>query len=365
MARSARTSRKGRPLEEIRARIDEIDSRLLRLLGGRARLARAVGEVKRGDGDAVYQPGRERAVIERMIGANPGPLSGPQVARIFTEIISACRALERPLRVAYLGPEHTYTHAAALGRFGASATLVAEPSSGAVFSALDNGRADFGVVAVENSTEGSVTLTLDLLIDTRLEIIGEILMPIRHSLMSRSGEPAAIRRILSHQQSLAQCRAYLAANYPRCEQEAVASNAEAARRAAADAGSAAIASAEAAAAYGLQIVAEGIQDMAQNATRFLVVGHHSPPPSGRDKTSLLLAVPDRVGALNRVLSLFARNSINISKIESRPMRLRPWEYLFFLDVAGHRNEERLRRALRALHGRTLFLKVLGSYPEAR
>lgn len=365
MGRSAGQSRKGRSLEEIRARIDSVNSKLLRLLSDRARLARAIGEVKRGDGHAIYQPGRERAVIERMIAANPGPLGGPQIARVFTEIISACRALEHEVRVAYLGPEHTYSHQAALSRFGASAALIAQPSIGAVFSALENGRSDFGVVPVENSTEGSVTLTLDLLIDTTLGIIGEILTPIRHSLMSRAGDPAAIRRILSHQQSLAQSRAYLAANYPHCEQEAVVSNAEAARRAAADPACAAIASSEAAAAYGLEIVAEGIQDVAQNATRFLVIGRPPPSRSGRDKTSLLLAVPDRVGALNRVLSLFARNSINISKIESRPTRSRPWEYLFFLDVAGHRNDPRLRRALKALHGRTLFLKVLGSYPEAR
>jgi chorismate mutase/prephenate dehydratase len=221
------------------------------------------------------------------------------------------------------------------------------------------------VVPVENSTEGSVALTLDLLIDTSSVIVGEILLPIRHALISREGDPGAIRKIVSHQQSLGQCRGYLEANYPRCELEAVASNAFAAKLAAEDPALAAIASIQAAEAYGLKAIAENIQDLAQNATRFLVIGKHPVPRTGADRTTALFAVRHAVGALNEVLGLFARNSVNVSKIESRPMRSRQWEYLFFVDVEGHRDDPRLKRALKAAERKTLFLKVLGSYPVAR
>ena len=364
-AASRKNSGLGDSLAKLRARIDAISLEILRLLSERARLAQEIGHLKRGDGSQIYQPVRERAVLEKLIENNPGPLSDEHVERIFTEVISACRALEHEVRVAYLGPEHTYSHQAALSRFGASATLIPHSSIPAVFQAMENGRCELGVVPVENSTEGSVTMTLDLLIDTPLLIVGEIMMPIRHALLSLSGKPDEIRKIYSHQQSLAQCRTYLAANYSHCEQEALASNALAAKRAAEERSAAAIASVEAAAAYGLKVVAEGIQDSAQNATRFLMLGKHPVSRSGADKTTVLFAVADRVGALNEALNLFARNRINMSKIESRPMRSRPWEYLFFVDLEGHRDDPRLKRALAALQRRTLFSKVLGSYPEAR
>jgi chorismate mutase/prephenate dehydratase len=249
--------------------------------------------------------------------------------------------------------------------FGESATFLPEPSIAEVFGALDNDRAELGVVPVENSTEGSVALTLDLLIDTPLTIVGEILLPVRHALLSREGEAGAIRRIVSHQQSLAQCRGYLAANYPKVELEAVASNAVAAKRAAQEPPTAAIASVKAAQAYGLKIIAENIQDLSTNATRFLVIGKHPVARTGHDRTTALFAVRHKVGALHEALGIFARNSVNVSKIESRPLRARPWEYLFFADVEGHREDPRLRRALAALERKALFLKVLGSYPLAR
>jgi len=362
---SKKQSGGGESLKKLRARIDQINLELLGLMSERAGLAQEVGHLKRGDGAQIYQPVRERAVLDKLIENNPGPLSDEHIQRIFIEIISACRALEHELRVAYLGPEHTYSHQAALGHFGASAAFVPQSSIPAVFQALEKDWVEFGVVPVENSTEGSVTTTLDLLIDAPLLIVGEILLPIRHALMSLSGKPAEIRRIYSHQQSLAQCRGYLAANYPHCEQEALSSNALAAKRAAEEPSSAAIASAEAAAAYGLKVIAEGIQDSAQNTTRFLVLGKHPVPRSGADKTTVLFAVADKVGALNEALGLFARNGINMSKIESRPMRSRPWEYLFFVDLKGHREDAKLKRALTALGRRTLFLKACGSYPEAR
>jgi chorismate mutase / prephenate dehydratase len=359
-ARAPRTDLSG-----LRSRIDEINVELLRLLNERAEVAQEIGRIKHAGGAPIHQPARERAVLDQVAARNPGPLRAEHVRRIFVEIISACTALEHPMRVAYLGPEYTYTHEAARMRFGASAEFVGQPSLPAVFGALDAGRADFAVVPVENSTEGSVTLTLDLLIDTPLVIIGEVLLPIRHALMSRAGKAGAVRRILAHQQSLAQCRNYLAANFPRCELEAMASNTAAARRAAGEAGAAAIASEAAATPYGLKVIARNIQDSAQNTTRFLVMGRDPAGRSGADKTTALFAVRDKVGALNEALSVFASNQINISKIESRPLRSRPWEYLFFVDLHGHREDPRLRRALAALGRKALFLKVLGSYPEGR
>jgi chorismate mutase/prephenate dehydratase len=352
-------------LDRLRAQIDAINVKLVRLLNQRAKVAQTIGDMKKAAGAAIYQPARERAVLDRVTELNQGPLSGEHLRRIFVEIISACTALEHPVRVAFLGPEHTYSHEAARTRFGTSAEFTAEASIAAVFAALDTARADFGVVPVENSSEGSVTLTLDLLIDTPLVIIGEVLLPIRHALMSREGNAAAIAVIYSHQQSLGQCRNYLAANFPHCRLEAVASNAVAAERAAGEPGAAAIASEAAAAPYGLRVIARNIQDSAQNTTRFLVIGRHPAARSGADKTTALFAVRDEVGALNQALSVFARNRINISKIESRPQRSRPWEYLFFVDLAGHREDPGLRRALAALERKALFLKVLGSYPEGR
>jgi len=352
-------------LDRLRAQIDAINQKLVRLLNQRAKVAQAIGHLKQAGGAAIYQPARERAVLDRVTELNAGPLTGEHLRRIFVEIISACTALEHPLRVAYLGPEYTYSHEAARMRFGSSAQFAAQPSIAAVFAALDTARADFGVVPVENSTEGSVTLTLDLLIDTPLVIIGEVLLPIRHALMSRAGEAAAIRVIHSHQQSLGQCRNYLAANFPHCRLEAAASNAAAAERAAGEPDAAAIASEAAAAPYGLRVVARNIQDSAQNTTRFLVIGSHPAARSGADKTTALFAVRDEVGALNQALNIFARNRINISKIESRPLRSRPWEYLFFVDLGGHRQDPGLKRALAALERKALFLKVLGSYPEGR
>jgi chorismate mutase/prephenate dehydratase len=352
-------------LDRLRAQIDAINLKLVRLLNQRAKVAQAIGHLKQASGAAIYQPARERAVLDRVTELNAGPLTGEHLRRIFVEIISACTALEHPLRVAYLGPEYTYSHEAARMRFGSSAQFAAQPSIAAVFAALDTARADFGVVPIENSTEGSVTLTLDLLIDTPLVIIGEVLLPIRHALMSRAGDAAAIRVIYSHQQSLGQCRNYLAANFPHCRLEAAASNAAAAERAAGEPDAAAIASEAAAAPYGLRVVARNIQDSAQNTTRFLVIGSHPAARSGADKTTALFAVRDEVGALNQALNIFARNRINISKIESRPLRSRPWEYLFFVDLSGHRQDPGLMRALAALERKALFLKVLGSYPEGR
>jgi len=364
--RTPRHTDEERPsLTSLRERIDELDRKILDLVSMRAGIVEQVGHLKHSTGEVVYVPSREREIIARMLEDNPGPLGPEQVTRIFVEIISACRALEHVPRIAFLGPEHTYSHEAARTHFGSSVEFVPESSIAAVFQALDNGRADFGVVPVENSTEGTITLTLDLLIDTTLAIIGEVLSPVRHALASRDGDPALLKRIVSHQQSLAQCRGYLAAHFPRCDLEAIASNAFAARRAAEDPECGAIASVAAAEANGLKVIAENIQDIASNTTRFLVIGKRGVEPSGADKTSVLFAVQDEVGALHEALGVFASNAINISKIESRPDRSRPWNYIFFADLSGHREDPKVRRALKALERKALFLKVLGSYPEGR
>jgi chorismate mutase/prephenate dehydratase len=365
-------------LTDLRKRIDQINLQLVELLSERARIALAIGRLKQAEGSPIVQPWREREVLERMAAHNRGPLRAEHLQRIFVEIISACTALEQPVRVAYLGPEHTYSHEAARTRFGASAGFEPQPSITGVFQAVENGRTDLGVVPVENTSEGSVGLTLDLLIDTPCVIITEILLPIRHAIMSRGGDAASIRRILSHQQSLGQCRNYLSARYPHCELEAVASNAFAAKRAAEDDSIAAICSAAAAEAYGLIIIESNIQDVAQNTTRFLVLGRGQAAGCpgatrgqkaahglGADKTSLVFAVPERAGALHAALSLFAREKINLTMIQSRPQRERPWAYTFFVDLQGSRADKRVKRALNALDRQALFLKVLGSYPEGR
>ncbi|MGH8012698.1 MAG: prephenate dehydratase domain-containing protein, partial [Candidatus Binataceae bacterium] len=261
---SKKNDAQGDTLAELRATIDEINGKIVQLLSARAEAARRIGHLKQRDGAPIVQPAREREVLERVVALNPGPLGADHLRRIFIEIISACTALERTIRIAYLGPEHTYSHEAARLRFGGSADFIAQASIAAVFATLDNGRAEYGVVPVENSTEGSVSLTLDLMIDTPMGIVGEILLPIRHALMSREGNADTLARVVSHQQSLAQCRDYLAANLPHCEQEAVSSNSQAARMAASDPSLGAIASAAAARAYELKIIAENIQDVAHN-----------------------------------------------------------------------------------------------------
>jgi chorismate mutase / prephenate dehydratase len=351
-------------LAGLRDRIDAINLHLVELFNQRARLAQEIGLLKHADGAPIYQPVRERQVLERVVAHNPGPLSAEHLRRIFQELISACTALEHVIRIAYLGPEHTYSHEAARNRFGASAAFAPQASIAAVFQALENERADYGVVPVENSTEGSVSLTLDLLIDTPLHILGEIMLPIRHALMARA-DAGGFGRIVSHQQSLGQCRNYLAANYPNCELEATASNSLAAQKAAEDPRYAAIASVAAARANDLKVIAENIQDVAQNTTRFLVLGREAMGRSGADKTNLVFALPERAGALHGALTLFARERINLTMIQSRPQRERPWAYLFFVDLQGHREDAKVRRALAALEKRALFLKVLGSYPEGR
>ena len=350
----------------LRRQIDRIDDQLLRLLNRRARVAVAIAEQKARNNSDVYAPAREKGVLARLTRANRGPLPEPLVRAIFREIISASRSLEQRLRIAYFGPEGTYTHLAARQQFGAAADYLAQASIAEVFHEVENGRADLGVVPVENSTEGMVAHTLDLLAESPLAICAEISLHVRHNLLARPGTALGdVVRVTAHPQALAQCRRWLLAHVPAAVTEAEASNARAAERARDEGGVAAIAAAAAAETYGLAVLADGIQDEPANLTRFVVLGgHDAAQPSGDDKTSILFSVRDEVGVLARMLRPFATHRIDLIKIESRPLRGRPWEYVFFLDLKGHRRERRVQKALADVERGALRLKVLGSYPAA-
>jgi chorismate mutase/prephenate dehydratase len=362
-------AKKGKTLQELRAEIDELDLRLLRLLSRRAEVARKIGLAKSERAKAVLDLAREKDVIRAVRGANPGPLGNDAVEAVFREIVSACRAAQEPTSVAFLGPLGTFSHAAALKQFGRTAVFVPVDTIADVFTTVEAGRARYGVVPVENTTEGAVTPTLDALADTPLKVIGEVLVRIDHFLVSRGGDRSKIRRIVSHPQPLAQCRNYLAKQFPGVPLVPAPSTAAAAAEAARDGAVAAIAGKLATDTHGLRIVAASIQDNPANVTRFLVVSDLPPdsPPrrTGDDRTSLVVSVHDEVGVLGRVLQPFTNNRINLSMIESRPILGRPWEYRFFLDVTGHVEDKPLARTLARVAKVATSTKVLGSYPVAR
>jgi len=352
-------------IDALRAHIDRIDEKLLALLNARARLAMRIGERKRHSRASIYTPDREKRIFQRLAAVNAGPLDAERIRPIFREIIGACLSLEKPLRVACLGPLGTFSHQAARQQFGAGAEPVLVESFSAVFDEVEHQRADYGIVPVENSTEGMVAATLDRFVSSPLAIKAEVLLRIEQCLLSSSGRADRIRRIVSHPQSLGQCRQWLAQHFPSVPQVEAGSNAQAAELARRDGRVAALAGRIAAERYGLKIVAANIQDQANNYTRFLVLGRDGAGrPSGDDKTSLLLSAPHEAGALHRVLKPFADNRVSLGSIASRPLKGRPWEYVFFLDLFGHVHEPRVARALAALKGRCLFHKVLGSYPAA-
>ncbi len=352
-------------LEVLRERIDALDGQLHQLLNERARLALQVADIKTAGGEAAsfYRPEREAQILRAVRARNAGPLDDAVVERLFREIISACLALEQPLRVAYLGPEGTFTQEAALKHFGQSIHAASHATIEEVFREVEAGDAAFGVVPVENSTEGVVNHTLDMFIRSPLGICGEVELPVHHHLLARSGGLQAVTRVYAHQQALAQCREWLATHLPRVATEAVSSNGEAARLAAASDGVAAIASRLAAERYDLQRLASNIEDKPDNTTRFLVIGRQTIGPSGEDKTSLMLSVHNRAGALYKLLEPLARAGVSMTKIESRPSRLGKWEYVFFIDVQGHREEAAVGRALTELEADAALFRVLGSYPR--
>ncbi len=350
-------------LDDLRERIDGVDGELVRLLNERARLAADIGRLKQRAGDEIFSPVREQAVLDKVARANAGPLPNEALAAIYREIMSAARALEQPLRIAYLGPAATFTHQAARLKFGASVEYVARETISDVFSAVEKREADYGVVPIENSTDGAVTHTLDQFAVTPLKICAEILLPISQNLMV-ADRAAPIRRIYSRGEVFAQCRGWLQGHYPGVERMPVNSTARGAELVRTEPGAAAIASALAAEIYGLQIAERDVQDVAGNTTRFLVLGRQYGPPTGRDRTSLFFVVPHRVGALHRVLSVFNDCGVNLCKIESRPNKTRAWEYFFFVDVEGHAQDAAVRRALENLAEHCAFITVLGSYPRS-
>ena len=361
----------GDDLEAVRQRIDVIDQDLLRLINDRARCAQEVARIKAaaeraGEEGTVqfYRPEREAAILRGIKERNPGPLGSEEAARLFREIMSACLALERPLNAAYLGPAGTFTQAAVIKHFGHSVRTTALPSIGDIFREVEAGSCDYGVVPVENSTEGVISHTLDLFMTSPLAIAGEVTLRIHHHLLSGESDVGAIRILYSHQQSLAQCRGWLDRHLLHAERVAVDSNAEAARLAAGEPGTAAVAGIQAAEIYGLQVLAERIEDEPGNTTRFLVIGQKDAPPSGQDKTSLLLSCRNESGGLHGLLSPLADHGISMTRIESRPSRRGIWDYVFFIDILGHRQEPKVASALAHLKHDALLFKVLGSYPVA-
>ena len=353
-------------LAEVRGRIDAIDRSIQELIAERARFAQHVGRAKGPLKAAVdyYRPEREAQVLRMVIERNHGPLSNEEMVRLFREIMSSCLAQQEPLKIGYLGPEGTFSEQACIKHFGNGVRRL--PLSGVeeVFQEVEAGHADFGVVPIENSGEGTVHSTLDLFLTSKLKICGEIELRVHQYLMSKSGSLREVERVYSHPQSLAQCRGWLRENLAKAERTPVSSNAEAARRArnADDAG--AIAGETAAHVYGLKIVAGPIEDRPDNTTRFLVIGRDLFAPSGRDKTSMLVAVKDRPGALYELLTPLAASGLSLTKIESRPSRQGKWQYVFFIDVEGHVEDARLSAVLRKLGAFTQNVKVLGSYPQA-
>ncbi len=355
-------------LANIRESIDVIDARIHGLLNERARFAQAVGISKSKSGKAVdfYRPEREAQVLNQAIKRNKGPLSNEEIARLFREIMSACLAQQEPLKVAFLGPEGTFTQAAVFKHFGSSVRSLPMSAIDEVFQEVEGGVADFGVVPIENSSEGTVNHTLDMFLGSGLKICGEVELRINHYLMGRMAKTSAIKRVCAHPQALAQCRAWLDDQLPDLERVAVSSNAEGARRARDEQGTAAIAGRSAAEIYGLKILANEIEDRADNTTRFLVVGRKLFGASGADRTTLLVSTGDTddSGALFRLLEPLVEQGVNMTRIESRPSHRRKWDYVFFIDVEGHVSDPPVAKALAALEKRASLFKILGSYPRA-
>ena len=348
---------------EHRKAIDRIDAQLIKLLNERTRHVLAIGEIKLKAGEEVYAPHRERAVLNRVGRLNQGPITNESLQAIYREIMSSALSLEKAMQVAYLGPEATFTHQAAIRRFGSSLRYSPQKTIADVFTEVAKNRAEYGVVPVENSTEGVVTHTLDMFVDSDVKIVAQIVLPVQHCLLGNCLQ-SKIRKLFGHPQSLGQCRAWLQNNLPRVEIIETSSNARSAQLAAREKNAAAIAGLLAAEKYGLDVLEYDIQDNAANATRFLVLGRQCSPPTGHDRTSIMISITDKVGALHNAIAAFRRFRINMTKIESRPSKRKAWEYFFFIDFDGHIQDRRAEKALAHLAAHCNFVKVLGSYPNA-
>jgi len=349
-------------IEKLRAKIDTIDSELVDLLNERAKKVLEIARIKKKERKGYYSAGRERKILERLIKQNKGPLSDEVVEKIIHLILKTSLDLEKRQKVVYFGPPATFTHLAAIKNFGEGADLVPIKSIGQIFAKVEKKQADFGVVPIENSTEGVVSHTLDMFLDSDLKICAEIILEISHHLLGK-GDLKGVRKVYSHPQALAQCRDWLEENLPTAGLLEVESTARAAQTTARERDSAAIASDVAASLYGLKIIASHIEDRPSNYTRFLVIGRDYSERSGQDKTSILFSIKDRVAALYDMLSPFKNHAINLTKIESRPTKRKAWEYVFFLDFMGHKDDESVKKALAELEEECFFLKILGSYPK--
>ena len=352
---------------EYRQEIDRIDDEILRLLNERSKSVIEIGKIKKAkDAEAnLHTPGREAAIIERLTQLNTGPFPTDAIRSVYREIMSASLSLEGPQKVAYLGPRATFTHMACMQKFGSSAQYIPAHSIKEVFNEVERGRANFGVVPIENTTEGVVNHTLDMFIDSSLLIYGEVLQEVSHHLLSKSGQIEEVKKIYSHPHAIAQCRNWLETNLPHVPAVEVASTARAAELCIDEPSSAAIASELAGQLYGLKVIKARIEDNVNNMTRFLVLSQKPSERTGKDKTSLMLSIKDKVGALYDLLRPFASHGISMTKIESRPSQRKAWEYIFFVDVEGHIAEDRLNKAIEEVKGRCLFMKILGSYPVHR
>jgi chorismate mutase/prephenate dehydratase len=350
-------------LQEHRQAIDQLDEQIVRLLNERTRHVLEIGQIKIKAGEEIYAPHRERAVLQRVVRKNKGPITNDGLRAIYREIMSSALSLEKTLTIAYLGPEATFTHQAAIKRFGASLRYASQKTISDVFSEVSKHRADYGVVPVENSTEGVVTHTLDMFVDSDLKIVAQVVLRISHCLASK-GPRDQIKKLYVHPQTLAQCRGWIQRNLPHAELVETSSNARSAELAAREKQAAALCGELAATEYGVPLIERDLQDNAANATRFLVLGRQCSPPSGQDRTSIMFSIRDEVGALHKALAPFRRFRINMTKIESRPSKRKAWEYFFFVDCDGHSEQPKVAKAIELLGHHCSFVKVLGSYPNS-
>ncbi len=351
-------------LSDLRKEIDSIDEQVLSMLNRRAELAQQVGHAKSHAKTHYFTPEREHSVFKRLLSLNKGPLEGAAVRSVYREIISACRALEKPLTVAFLGPEGTFSHLVSIAKFGNSSSFKPVDSIAEVFAAVERSSADYGLVPVENSWAGVVPETLDTFMNSNLRVVSEIYQPITHNLLTHCENLEQVKRLYTHFQPLAQCRQWLRNHLPHVEEIEASSTSKAAELAAADKESAAIATALAAERYNLPVLCEHIEDNPSNRTRFLVLGYNEPEPTGRDKTSLMFSVHNRAGELVHALNAFEKYDVNLTMIESRPTKTAAWQYVFYIDVQGHIRDKSVEKSIALLKEQALFVRVLGSYPEA-
>ena len=350
-------------IPEHRKAIDKLDAQIVKLLNERTQHVLEIGGIKMKAGEEIYAPHRERAVFQRICKLNRGPITNESLRAIYREVMSSALSLEKSMTIAYLGPEATFTHQAAIRRFGSSLRYAAQKTIADVFSEVAKNAADYGVVPVENSTEGVVTHTLDMFVDSELKIVAQIILPIEHCLVSNCKRDE-IQKLYVHPQTLAQCRGWVQNHLPAAELIETSSNARSAELAAKERNSAAIAGSLAAERYGLRILETDIQDNSANATRFLVLGRQCSPPTGKDRTSLMLSITHEIGALHEALAPFRRFKLNMTKIESRPSKRKAWEYYFFVDCEGHKDDRKVSKAIEELRRQCNFVKVLGSYPNS-